>query len=61
MKYTELLQFKVSPDAKAALLQASAARGIKLSEYLRSAIALSIAMDAALDAPTAQETPRADH
>jgi hypothetical protein len=55
MRYTTLLQVRVAPDTAAAIAEASAARGLKISEWLRSAIATSLAMDAALDAPTAQD------
>ncbi len=48
-RYTELQQFRVSPDTAAAIAECAAARGIKISEYLRSAIALSIAMDSNLE------------
>jgi len=46
-RYTILQQFRVSPDTAAAIAEYAAAHGIKVSEYLRSAIALSIAMDSA--------------
>jgi uncharacterized protein (DUF1778 family) len=55
VKYTILQQVRVSPDTAAAIAEAATARGLKVSEFLRSAIALSLAMDAALDAPTAQK------
>jgi predicted DNA binding CopG/RHH family protein len=49
MKYDTLLQVRVSPDTAAAIRTNAAARGLKVSEYLRSAIALSIAMDTTLE------------
>jgi predicted DNA binding CopG/RHH family protein len=48
MRYDTLMTIRVSPETAAAIAEASAARGLKRSEYLRNAISLSLAMDSAI-------------
>jgi len=49
MKYSELVTFHVPPGTKAAVRTAATARNIKPADWYRSAIALSLSVDLALD------------
>jgi hypothetical protein len=49
MRYSTLLQFWVAPETKAAIAEAAASRGLKVSEWLRNAAATGLAMDDAVN------------